>query len=315
MPLEDLRNSMIFETVSLVSSDFHPVVTGTNFVPTIDDPAITYPNLIDNEQGLKLLETCVLYVDLRESTRISTEHSIETLADIYSAYIRAMTRCAGYYGGKVRNIIGDRVMVVFDRENCFKNAVNTAILMNSVAQYVLNRYVHFDEMRCGIGIDYGKMLVTKTGIIKQGSENRENKSLVWLGRPANVASKLTDIAHKARDLQHLQVNVAYAPPGSSDWSWTREDVIPFIKKLKTHFTRVIHHESPLFASFFLMEGYSSGSNPPILMTQEVLTGLAREFPDESGLVNGWWVETDIQVPGYTGKIYGGDVIFTAFRDS
>ncbi len=53
-----------------------------------------------------------------------------------------------------------------------------------------------DDVACGIGIDYGKMLATKVGIIKRGSENTENKSLVWVGKPANTASKLTDAAEQ-----------------------------------------------------------------------------------------------------------------------
>ena len=30
-------------------------------------------------------------------------------------------RCGGYFGGKVRSIIGDRLMVIFDKQNCFTN--------------------------------------------------------------------------------------------------------------------------------------------------------------------------------------------------
>ena len=33
-------------------------------------------------------------------------------------------RCGGYFGGKVRSIIGDRLMVIFDKQNCFTSAVN-----------------------------------------------------------------------------------------------------------------------------------------------------------------------------------------------
>src|SRR4051794_2720866 len=131
MLLRELRDSIQEETQALVSDNFSPIVTETQVVPAIDDPDITYPNLVTNIQQVKLLESCVLYVDLRESTRISSENADYEVAAIYSAYVRAMTRCANHYGGKVRNIIGDRVMVVFDRENCFRNAIETAILMNS----------------------------------------------------------------------------------------------------------------------------------------------------------------------------------------
>ena len=120
MALSNIRDSIREEATALVSSDFLPIVVETETVPSIDDPDITYPNLVMMQQQLKELESCILYVDLRSSTRISSEHFASTLADIYSSYIRAMTRCAHYYNGRVRNIIGDRVMVVFDRQDLSK---------------------------------------------------------------------------------------------------------------------------------------------------------------------------------------------------
>lgn len=172
------------------------MITETDVVPNVDDPDITYPNLVEKEQRCKLIETCVLYVDIRRSTDLSFSHRQSTLTKLYSSFVRAMARCGGYHDGKVRNIVGDRLMVIFDKAECFANAVDTAILMNSTSQYILNKHFSHGEVKCGIGIDHGKMLASKVGIIKKGVENTANKSIVWLGRPANVASKLTDRANR-----------------------------------------------------------------------------------------------------------------------
>src|SRR5215218_5257021 len=121
MGLEDLRDSLSEEIQGITSSDFTVVITETDVVPGVDDPSITYPNLVTKEQKCKLIETCVLYIDIRRSTDLSFSHRRSTLTKLYSSFSRAMLRCGAYYGGKVRSIIGDRLMVIFDSENCFTN--------------------------------------------------------------------------------------------------------------------------------------------------------------------------------------------------
>ncbi len=152
--MDAFRTSVDEEVRSILGANFRAVVVPTDTVPGPGDPDLTYPNLDAREQQCKLLESCVLHVDIRDSTRISDQHRRETLVRLYSAFVRSMARCATYFGGRVRNIVGDRVMVLFDRANCFGNAVNTAVLMNSVGQYVLDRHFPNNTIKLGIGIDY-----------------------------------------------------------------------------------------------------------------------------------------------------------------
>lgn len=51
-------------------------------------------------------------------------------------------------------------------------------------------------IECGIGIDYGKVLVTQVGMYGlESDENRENEvDCVWVGNTTNYASKYSDIA-------------------------------------------------------------------------------------------------------------------------
>jgi adenylate cyclase len=210
MSLEDLRDELAEEVATIFDSQFSISITATNTVPHPDDPAITFPNLDTETQGAKMITTCVLYIDMRKSTDLSFAHKPQTVAKLYSAFVRAMTRTARHYGGHVRGIIGDRVMVLFDVANCFSNAVHCAIAMNTVAHHIINKHFRANEVRFGIGIDYGRMLVTKAGIRKRGSEQGNYRNLVWLGRPANVASKLTDAANKPAERETVQrVRVAY----------------------------------------------------------------------------------------------------------
>jgi adenylate cyclase len=210
MSMKDLRVELDDEVSSILASDFRIVVTNTDVVPHSNDAAITFPNLDAKTQGTKLIDTCVLYIDIRRSTDLNLSHRPQTVAKLYSAFIRAMTRVARYHKGHVRGIIGDRLMVIFDRKDAFANAVHCSIAMNTVSKYTINRHFKANEVTCGIGIDAGKMLATKTGVRRHGDEQGNYRNLVWLGRPANVASKLTDIANKPSETVQVDVvRVAY----------------------------------------------------------------------------------------------------------
>jgi adenylate cyclase len=124
------------EVSTILEPNFVINLTSTSVVPHSDDAAITFPNLDAGSQGVKVVETAVLYVDMRRSTQLSLRHHPHTVAKLYSAFVRAMTRCAKVFNGEVRGIIGDRVMMLFDNADCYANAVYTAILINSVCQHV-----------------------------------------------------------------------------------------------------------------------------------------------------------------------------------
>ncbi|MGX5433377.1 adenylate/guanylate cyclase domain-containing protein [Bacillus toyonensis] len=325
MGLEEFRSIITDEIKGIISSEFNITVKDTMCVPTIDDPDITYPNLDTKEQKCKMIETCVLYIDIRRSTDLNLNHRQATMAKLYSAFVRAMTKAGSYYGGKVRNIIGDRVMIVFDAEDCFKNAVNTAILMNSVSTYVIDKQFPHNEIKCGIGIDYGKMLVTKTGVIKNGKENVSNKSLVWLGRPANVASKLTDSANKkyseSKIIEVPTVHEGHKYSHLSDLQWYSYSQDEFLnKRIEANYTSpTLKHIDDSFRCFFTSTKFTTNAKevsiPSILMSKEVYEGFKKAVPSDASIEkNLWHIQKDVSISGYNGEVYGGDVIFTSFLD-
>lgn len=239
----------IDEEVEIITSSYFDIeMFKTEIVPNLKKSDLTFDNFDNYKKKCTFLETCVLYIDIRKSSRISFKHNPETLAKLYSSFIRSMVKASEYFSGYVRNIIGDRIMIVFDEKNCFINAINTAYLLNTVAIKIINKHFKKDTVKCGIGIDFGKMLIAKTGTIKKGKENEFYKSLVWLGTPANIASKLTDKANK----------------------------------------------------------YSTRS---ILATIEVLKGLKKESPKFYSTNRKYWVNHDLKIPSYFGRIYGSDKYF------
>lgn len=164
-----------------------------DYVPGLDDKNLTYGNG-EEKKGVEI-NTCVLFVDIRNSVQLTKDKQVRTMGKIYSVFTQCVLLAAQYEGGYVRNIIGDRVMVVFTPEDCFKKAVCCAITINHIASLINKKFDNF-EFKCGIGVDYGKLSVMKVGIQKKGAENDDNKGLVWVGYPANFASRLTDCANK-----------------------------------------------------------------------------------------------------------------------
>ncbi|MBD2751115.1 adenylate/guanylate cyclase domain-containing protein [Microvirga sp. BT688] len=318
MSIKDLRDDVAEEVEAILAAEFKIDVVKTDTVPHSADPAITFPNLDEKRQGTKLIDTCVLYIDIRRSTQLNLVHRQHTVAKLYSAFVRAMTRCARYHKGHVRGIIGDRVMVIFDRENAFANAMGCAVAMNSTSQYIINRYFKPGEVECGIGIDAGRMLATKTGVRRRGNEQSAYRSLVWLGRPANVASKLTDLANKPEESVTIPiVQAAFQPPWLPSYNWTWTNVYPsdFIRSLSIDgLSNRIVHADPTFQHMLLsQEKYvTKPQTPPILITKAVMDGYRAAAPNSPIITQRMFSEIKLQVPGYSGPVFGGDVIFTDF---
>lgn len=315
----DFKKILDDEIELILSSDYEIVVTETQFVPTVDDPLITYPNLQTMQQKVKLIETCVLYIDIRRSTEINLTHHKETVTKLYSAFVRSMVKAAKYYGGKVRGIIGDRVMVVFNSFHCCTNAINTAILMHSISEYLLNKHFTRNSIKCGIGIDFGKMLVSKNGIIKKGDENISNKSLVWLGRAANVASKLTDAANKTTQTCKTEpiIREGLYYPNIKEWHWSDKDITAFLNNLETTYSTGLIYKNPYFNTFYSSHktiSYTTNT-PAILFTEDVFKGLHQESPEDTALINGCWEKQISETLSIFGEpLYGGNVFLTHFQD-
>lgn len=312
MGLREFKNDTAEEIGIILGRDFNISVSDTSAVPHADTSGISFPNLDTRTQSCKIITTSVLYIDIRRSTQLNLEHKPQTVAKLYSAFVRAMTRCAAYHRGHVRGIIGDRVMVIFNPSTAFVDAVNTAILMNSVMKFQINKLFAHNEVSCGIGIDYGRMLATKTGIRKNGQERNNYRSLVWLGRPANVASKLTDVANKTTTTHRKMVHEGHYYGSLDKWGWYDFPIETFVDKLKPTSSPNILHPDEYFRHFFTIDNYSNQTTAPILMTKPVYDGLKKSDPEADHVKNGMWSIQTVPSKVYGGPVYGGDVHFNEF---
>ena len=83
----------IKETLAEINEDVKDVVslgfelsqTQGDYVPHFDDPGLTFEN--GQVKKAKLIETCVLYADIRKSTELSKVKSKEVMARLYTAFV------------------------------------------------------------------------------------------------------------------------------------------------------------------------------------------------------------------------------------
>jgi len=316
----------------ILSTKFAYTTTGE--VPSDGDPGLSYES--GKEKRGKEIETCVLYVDIRGSVELSQKLGVQSMGKIYTSFVKSVIKAGRYHGGHTRNIIGDRVMIVFPKKNCFTNAVSCAVSINHIASQVINPKLGGDKFRCGIGIDHGIMRVIKVGVPRRGQEANPNRGLVWAGEPANIASRLTDRANKtvAETVYDIRYN-----PINPDWFpvMRLSSLFGHFGDLKKYYPQAIprgpYHLSSIetktlsekeFASMFASDDKSDTYSTlggkllsfnrrevkttysAILMTESVMKGLLAEKLDASLLPPSanWQLETD-PIPNVSTKVYGG----------
>jgi len=142
------------------------------------------------------LKVAVLYNDLKGFTGLVAGLPKKKTLAILHAFVSEMTRVASEYGGEVVDCAGDRIMAVFWRphNNNDRQPIYDALCCGFWMQTVMERAFKdvlvkkgLPSVSCGIGIDYGDVIVTRVGI-------RNRNKLVLLGNAANFAAKLEDDA-------------------------------------------------------------------------------------------------------------------------
>lgn len=142
------------------------------------------------------LKAAVLYNDLKGFSALVAGLPKKKTLCILHAFVSEMTRIASEYGGEVIDCAGDRIMAVFWRphNNNDRQPIYDALCCGFWMQTVMDRAFKevltkkgLPNVSCGIGIDYGDVIVTRVGI-------RNRNKLVLLGKAANFAAKLEDVA-------------------------------------------------------------------------------------------------------------------------
>ncbi len=174
------------------------------------------------------LEATILYSDLDESTKLVDNFKDWFAAENYKTFLQCATKIIRSEGGHIRSFDGDRVMGIFIGNTKNTHAVRCALKIHYAVKFIIQprmnqQYNTKYVMKHVTGIDTSKVLVAKAGI-------RNSNDLVWIGRAANHAAKLsalspdypTWISDKVYDKMHADVKFS---DGKNIWErrkWTAQ---------------------------------------------------------------------------------------------
>ncbi len=166
-------------------------ITNGTAIPDVEDIAL-------GKVGREM-ELAMLFIDIKESTKIVDSFRRQTAAKMYKSFLYGITRIARANSGQLRSFNGDGVLVVFAGSYKRNNAVKAAMQMSYFCSEILKKKVDSylndhsveDDLNFGfgIGIDIGDVLIVRGGI-----RGENNNDLVWVGNATNYAVKISGLA-------------------------------------------------------------------------------------------------------------------------
>lgn len=166
-------------------------VTGGYVIPDVGDIQL-------GKKGREL-DLSMVFIDIRESTKIVDGFRRETAAKMYKSFLYSVAKIARSNDGELRSFNGDGVLIAFNgdlkRTNAVKASMQMAWYCKNILKPRLDSYfsnnsqlkdINFDF---GIGVDVGKILVVRGGI-----RGENNNDLVWVGNATNYAVKLSSLS-------------------------------------------------------------------------------------------------------------------------
>lgn len=148
-------------------------------------------DLILGNEAVHFERATILYADLSGSTKMVESKKWQFAAEIYKTYLHCATKIIKDEGGVITSYDGDRVMGVFIGKSQTTPAARAGLKINYAVQKIINPAMHaqhntdYDVVQV-VGIDTSEVRVARTGA-------RGDNDLVWVGRAANYAAKLTEL--------------------------------------------------------------------------------------------------------------------------
>jgi len=159
---------------------------------TRDGQVVPAPADIKLSNDAVKLKGTVLYADLSQSTAMVQSKKPEFSAEVYKAFLHCAAKVIKYFGGTITAYDGDRIMAVYIGDYKNTNATKTGLKINWVCKDIIQpainkQYATDYKLKHTVGIDTSDLFVARTGV-------RGDNDLVWVGRAANWAAKLSDMS-------------------------------------------------------------------------------------------------------------------------
>lgn len=198
---------------------------------TSDVPESAYLRL-DKNHAKNLEEATVLYADLDGSTQMVDDNTWEFSAEVYKTYLRCAAQIIKSENGIITAYDGDRIMSVFTGKSKNTSAVRSALKINYAVIYIIQPALEEQyqsnqfTLKHVVGIDTSQLRAARIGV-------RGDNDIVWIGRAANYAAKLTSLSGNTTWItesvyEKMNKEVKFLN-GESMWSkhvWTKMNNLP-----------------------------------------------------------------------------------------
>jgi len=186
------------------------------------------PDQLRLSNHAKDLETAtVLYADLDGSTSMVDTHEWQFAAEVYKVYLRCAARIIAAEGGVVTAYDGDRIMAIFTSSTKNTSAVRAAMKIHNAVVKIIRPAIKKQypsktfTLNHVIGVDTSELRASRIGV-------RGYNDLVWIGRAANYAAKLTSLSEQPLWItkavfDKMNQDVKVSADGQAMWvkrSWT-----------------------------------------------------------------------------------------------
>lgn len=139
-----------------------------------------------------LAQAVVFYADLDGSTNMVDTMKWQFSAEIYKSFLHCAAKIVKAESGDITAYDGDRIMAIFIGDNKNDRAARAALklrwaVLNIIQPIMKETYTTDFVIAHTVGIDVSDLRAVRTGV-------RGDNDLVWVGRAANYAAKLTTLS-------------------------------------------------------------------------------------------------------------------------
>lgn len=144
--------------------------------------------------GAVEIEATFLYADLAKSSQMAKELDRRIAAKILKSFHSSAAKLIRSNSGKIVSFDGDRILGVFHTSTKNSDAAKCALQINWAVRKIRDVFEsRYESVRNasfkishGVGVDTGTVLAVRAGA-------RGANDLIWIGRPPNLAAKLSDL--------------------------------------------------------------------------------------------------------------------------
>jgi len=158
------------------------------------------PNVDDipgegSAKWLKINNVICVYVDMKNSTKLSASHHAGTTARAYTLFTGTAIRLFKEFGASYIDIKGDGVFALFNQDKVHAAFASAVTFKTFIKEEFTPKVANKTQVDTGvhIGIHQATLLVSKIGLRKSASRGDMHNE-VWAGKTVNMASKLASLS-------------------------------------------------------------------------------------------------------------------------